>query len=259
MPLKKAAIASLALGAASFVHASAARADRLALWKIVHEKCVPDQASDHDPAPCAYVDLANGADDGYALLKDRVGIAQFLLIPTRRIPGIESPLLLEPGAPNYFGAAWDQRSYLFQRLHKELPRYDLSLAINSAADRSQDQLHIHIDCLRADVRDLLMKHAAEIGDTWSQLGFDLVGRKYRAMRLVQGELREDNPFKLLASGIPEAAANMGNETLVVVGAVFAPDKDGFIMLEDHVDAATGDTAHGEDVQDHTCTIAGVIP
>ena len=32
-------------------------ADPDALWKIVHDKCVPDQEQNGDPAPCALVDL----------------------------------------------------------------------------------------------------------------------------------------------------------------------------------------------------------
>ncbi|MBV9243759.1 MAG: CDP-diacylglycerol diphosphatase, partial [Methylobacteriaceae bacterium] len=32
-------------------------------------------------------------------------------------------------------------------------------------------------------------------------------------------------------------------------------KDGFILLEDRADPATGDAAHGEDLQDHGCAVA----
>ncbi|MET0331942.1 MAG: CDP-diacylglycerol diphosphatase, partial [Dyella sp.] len=49
---------------------------------------------------------AGGGLNGYAILKDHHGPAQYLLIPTARITGIESPLLLRAGAPNYFAAAW---------------------------------------------------------------------------------------------------------------------------------------------------------
>ena len=52
-------------------------ADPSALWKIVNGKCVPHETTERDPSPCSSVDLANGADKGFALLKDRDGIAQF--------------------------------------------------------------------------------------------------------------------------------------------------------------------------------------
>ena len=55
---------------------------------------------------CVDVDEA----DGVALLKDLNGVAQELAIPTRRLTGIEDPLLLAPDAPNYFAYAWHERA-----------------------------------------------------------------------------------------------------------------------------------------------------
>jgi len=43
--------------------------DHDALWKIVHDQCVPGQTSHHDPAPCASLDLT----DRWAVLKVLVG------------------------------------------------------------------------------------------------------------------------------------------------------------------------------------------
>ena len=82
-------------------------ADPNALWQIVGGQCVPDEQQHHSPEPCAAVDLAGG----YAVLKDIVGDTQFLLIPTTRVTGIESPEILAPGAPNYFAAAWRARRF----------------------------------------------------------------------------------------------------------------------------------------------------
>src|ERR1700757_2680511 len=72
------------------------RGDSDALWTIVHDQCVPHEQRASDPAPCALVDLSGGGDRGYVVLKDPVGATQFLLIPTARVTGIESPALLEP-------------------------------------------------------------------------------------------------------------------------------------------------------------------
>src|ERR1700739_2998866 len=97
--------ARLALFAAvllSLAAASPARADRMALWTIVHGQCVPHVVAGEGPKPCERVDLAGGEEKGVALLKDLRGVAQYLAIPTRRITGIEDPLLLAPDAPNYF-------------------------------------------------------------------------------------------------------------------------------------------------------------
>ncbi len=79
--------------------APAHAADPSALWKIVHGRCVPDEQAHNDPAPCTAVDLAGGD----AVLKDIVGATQFLLIPTQRTSGIESPAILASGCAGLLG------------------------------------------------------------------------------------------------------------------------------------------------------------
>ena len=153
------AVAIVLLGTAGSGHT----ADPDALWKLVHDKCVPGQEQKGDPAPCALVDLREGDAKGYVVLKDLVGATQYLLIPTARVSGIESASLLAPEAPNYFADAWRERSYTERAAQHPLPRQTISLAINSAFGRSQNQLHIHIDCIRADVREVLQRQLAVIG------------------------------------------------------------------------------------------------
>ena len=177
---------------------TARAADPSALWHIVHDRCVPDEQAKHDPAPCTAVDLAHG----YVVLKDIVGNTQFLLIPTARVGGIEDQSVLAPDAPNYWDAAWRARRYVEQRAGHALPRDVLSLAINAVSGRSQDQLHIHIDCIRSDVRAALTQHQADIGARWSDFPPPLAGHHYRAMRLPGAELEGTNPFRLLAAGVP---------------------------------------------------------
>jgi CDP-diacylglycerol pyrophosphatase len=145
----------------------AADGDPNALWTIVNGQCVPDERANGDPAPCALVDLDGGEQQGYAVLKDLVGATQYLLIPTARIDGIESPQIIAADAPNYFADAWHARSFTEQRAGRALSRDWISLAINSADARTQDQLHIHIDCVRAEVRQALAAHVDDIGPTWA--------------------------------------------------------------------------------------------
>jgi CDP-diacylglycerol pyrophosphatase len=229
-------------------------ADPDALWKIVHDRCVPNETRTGQPAPCTAVDLAGGEGRGTAVLKDLVGVAQFLLIPTGRLGGIESPELLAPDAPSYWDAAWQARRYVDERLHRQLPRDAIGLAINSAYGRTQAQFHIHVDCLRVDVRDFLHAHDSEIGQQWSEPRFRFNGHAYRAMRIDGAALGAD-PFKLLADGVPGARASMGSETLVLSGAIFADGKEGFYLLADRADLLTGDRASGEELLDHDCAVA----
>jgi CDP-diacylglycerol pyrophosphatase len=230
-------------------------ADPSALWKIVDGKCVPHEAAAHDPSPCSAVDVAGGAEKGFAALKDMYGVAQFLLIPTARISGIEDPAILAPGATNYWNAAWQGRHFVEERLHTALPRDAVSLAINSVYGRSQNQLHIHIDCVRPDVQDALAANLDQVVDTWTVFPTPLAGHSYRSIRIDQPTLEGVDPFRVLADADPRARADMGAHTLVVIGARFRDGRDGFVLLDDHLDLAAGDFASGEQVQDHSCAIA----
>ena len=224
------------------------RAAPHALWQIVHGRCVPDQELHRDPAPCLVVD----EPAGYAVLKDIVGPEQLLLIPTARIAGIEDPVLLRPDAPNYFAAAWAQLPRVEALLHRALPREDLSLAINSAYGRSQDQMHIHIDCIGRAVHDALAALLAGIGPEWRELPVSLSGHRYRAMRIAGGQLAGVDPFRLLAASLDDPQHRMGRHTLVLVGARLP--EPGFILLDGSLDLLRLDRASGEELQDHACAI-----
>ena len=133
----------------------------------------------------------------------------------------------------------------------------ISIAINSSFGRSQNQLHIHIDCVRIDVRAVLQRQLAAIGDRWAPLSEPLVGHHYRAMRVLTDTLDGTNPFALLADGVPGARTAMGEQTLVAIGAEFDGRQPGFIILIDQVDLGSGDRASGEELQDHDCALAFV--
>jgi CDP-diacylglycerol pyrophosphatase len=238
-----------------FAPCGANAADPSALWKIVSGKCVPHEQAERDPSPCSVVDLAQGVDKGFVVLKDIKGVSQFLLIPTARISGIEDPAILAPDATNYWDAAWQARYFVDERLHTSLPRDAVSLAINSSVGRSQDQLHIHIDCIRPDVRQALSANLAQVKAAWTPFPVPLAGQTYRAIRVNQETLEGVNPFRVLVDGDPRAQADMGSHTIVVVGETFDDGSAGFVLLDDEADRATGNFASGEDLQDHGCAIA----
>jgi len=249
-------LAPLGAFAVFFLLAAAAAqniSSREVLWQVVNAMCIPDQVLNQNPAPCVRVDLQGGTERGFAILKDQNGATQYLLVPTVRISGIESPLVLAPGAPNYFATAWEARTYVNDALHRTLPRDDLSLAVNSAMSRSQDSLHIHIDCVRSDVAEALHKYQDQIGSQWAPFPPSFFGHHYLAM-WVPGEKLDANPFRLLADRLPGARQDMGDHTLVVVGLTRRDGTKGFVLLEDQVDKPA-DMAGGEELQDHTCGIA----
>jgi CDP-diacylglycerol pyrophosphatase len=220
------------------------------LWSIVNGKCVPDQQANGRPDPCAEVAVGSGVDKGYAVLKDRVGVSQYLVMPTRLITGIEDAQLLAPGATNYFDPAWRVRRLVDQRLGTTLTRDDVGIAVNSIYGRSQDLLHLHVDCLRIDVRDDLHRKLATLGRGWSA-PITLAGRGYYALRIAGDDRVPTDPFNALAGGLKVPPAEMGAWTLVLAGATFS-DGPGFVLLAARADPASGYDGSGEDLQDHQC-------
>lgn len=223
-----------------------------ALWGIVHDQCVADQLAHAAPAPCAVVSIANGEAHGFVVLKDRTGLAQYLLMPTAKITGIEDAALLEPKAANYFARAWDERGLVEDRVGRPLGGSRISIAVNSVYGRSQDQLHLHIDCLDPAVGRILQ--AADIPRTgrWADHSIALKGHPYRIRWLDAGALASTNPFKLLARAMPGARQAMGAWTIALVGATGADGAEGFYLLADRADPAAGDRGSAEELQDHAC-------
>jgi CDP-diacylglycerol pyrophosphatase len=228
------------------VTAPAAGANRDALRQIVQEQCSVHWLAQHDPTPCDRVVLPD-ADDvsrGYAVLADRKGGAHFLLIPTRTIAGLESPAILDAAMPNYFAAAWDARDRLEAAASRRIPRDAVGLALNPQRARSQDQLHIHIECLGPQAYHALTEAGPRITDVWSAVYVD--GFKYHALRIRGETLNEANPITMVARHVPDAGRPIGEYTLLLAGFTFK-DGPGFILL-----AGTGPAA--ELLLDSTCAV-----
>jgi CDP-diacylglycerol pyrophosphatase len=228
----------------------AAAADPEALWKIVHDKCAPNEAAKGDPAPCLAVDLAGG----YAVLKDLSGATQVLTIPTARATGIESAALLAPHAPNYWADAWAARRFVEQLAGRTISREDLGLALNSIDGRSQNQLHIHVDCLQPEVKAALALARNAAPTAWSSFSLTLEGHPYQAIRLSPRDLERRNLFRLLAARDPATRNNMGLQTLVLAGVTFEDGAPGFILLSGAADPETDDRGSGEELLDHSCKV-----
>jgi CDP-diacylglycerol pyrophosphatase len=225
-----------------------------ALWHIVHDQCVPDQQQSGRPAPCIEVSLGEGVERGYAVLKDRNGAEQYLLMPTLDITGVEDPRVLASGSPNYFAQAWRVQAYVDDRIGKTMPRQDMAVSVNSLYGRSQDLLHLHVDCLSPRSVAALATDLPHIGRRWSRTPFAFEGHPYYAIRL-DGAAPQADPFHLLADGMPGAAKAMAAWTLVLTGATFEDGRPGFVLLAGRADPAHGDFASGEELQDHDCAIA----
>jgi hypothetical protein len=135
-----------------------------ALWRIVHGECVPHQLRGEGPAPCSLVDLQDNVVKGYAVLKDLRGRAQFLLIPTARITGIESPVLLKPEVTNYFAQAWRARTFVEERLGHP---WGNTLIAGSAGPTSLFATAARLIAAMPDLGPEASRSSAWSGQTWT--------------------------------------------------------------------------------------------
>lgn len=216
------------------------------LRHIVLQQCVPHQQATRLPAPCTLVNL----DSGYVLLKDRNGPLQHLLMPTYRINGMESPLLLKPHTPNFFWQAWQSRDVMGKTRGTPLPDNAISLTINSRVGRTQNHFHIHISCLRKDVRARLDQEASRISSQWLAFPGGILGHPYLARRVTRAELVQRSPFLMLAEEVPQAREHMGR-----YGMAMVHQADGsFVLLATQRNLLTLNRASAEEIQDHQCDI-----
>jgi CDP-diacylglycerol pyrophosphatase len=169
-----------------------------------------------------------------------------LLIPTQTMAGTESSELLDPDTPNYFAEAWRARDLITKFVGHEVPRTAVALAVNTAHARTQNQFHVHIECLRQDVFDSLHAAADKIGDLWAPV--NVAGLTYQALKIPDSSLDTSNPFELVASLSPEAKHHIGNYTLIVAGMQYKSGP-GFVLL-------TGTGPTGELLLDSSCAVAG---
>lgn len=214
------------------------------------------------PNACAHVDL----QDGYVVLKDNSPAKPYayLLLPTDPVTGIEDSRLWVTGGINYWRAAYENWRYVEKALKLPLRPTQIGFAANSIYGRTQDQLHIHISCLRPDVAATLARYVGQLSDRrWTWLP-PMAGRPYayRALLTDDAALARTDPARLLASDVyPEGS--MLPHTLFMAPVILPDGRPGFAVLDS---VAGQDVRHGqgsaasnrgasEELLDDTCAIA----
>ena len=226
-------------------------AQRGVLWRVV-QACVANHDLTGAAFPCLQVDTAGGAERGFVVLRAPFVKSHTIVAPTVRTIGIEAPRLRGPDAPDYFDDAWTARRYAMRGLARTPGRADLALAVNSRVGRSQDQLHIHIDCIRPKVRDALARDPDLGIGRWTRFKALPWMPTYRATALQGDTLAGINVFDLVAKGLDVPQDDMDEITIVVVGSDDVGGKPGFVVLARKRLTHVYDEAHGESLMDHSC-------
>ena len=219
---------------------------RLLLWHTI-EACELDQRFLHLAMPCLEVTMGRGKSRDYAILRSPLDLSHIILAPTERIVGIEAPSLRREDAPNYLAEAWAVRRLAFPAGRPPLSADAIGLAINSQRGRTQDQLHIHIDCLRMDVKARLAASLLPPLGQWASVQVDN-GDLYAVMSLA-GRLEASNVIDLSARHLQLSSKNIQSLTLAVVALRTDPNDPGFLLL------ARKDRSgqHAELLLDHDCS------
>jgi CDP-diacylglycerol pyrophosphatase len=208
---------------------SAASLPRDTLWRV-EQACLLNHQTTGSPFPCLEVDLAGGIEHGFAVLQAPFEQKHIVLMPTSRIIGVEATKLRNPGTPNYFQAAWNARHFVQESIKRPLAWGDIGLAVNSRLTRSQDQLHIHIECVRQDVKLALARLLPQVPTaSWKSSAFVYEGQSYWARRVENPSLDGVNVFKL-ADELPAFRRHSVRTILAVIGVVGERDRNGFLIL-----------------------------
>ena len=231
--------------------AAATAAERGLLWRVV-QTCVATESLVGAPFPCLAVNVKAGLDRGFAVVRAPFEATHVVVTPTVRTIGIEAGRLQAPNAPNYFADAWASRHFATDSLPKRPGQTDMALAVNSRPGRSQDQLHIHVDCIRQDVKRALAAQSDIIhtGD-WTRVVVMPRAPRYLATALDESDLSTTNLFALVQKGLAIDPGDMDEMTIVVVGADLG-GRPGFYVLARHRIENSRDEAHGEALMDHAC-------
>jgi CDP-diacylglycerol pyrophosphatase len=239
-------VALVALVAAS--QASVAAGDksgtfpRDTLWTVV-QSCVLARQTIGVAFPCVEVD-APGTPGAVAVLRPPLEDTHLLVVPQSRIPGIEAA---EPGSADMarvWQRAWESRRLLSTR---PVPWDRAGMALNGPGIRSQDQLHIHVDCLDERRMKSLAPQLRHLGPGWTRLSGDY-GR-FWATRVDAPDLSRFDPAVLADRGLPfqRARASLG-----VIGTKGAGGRDSLVVFASPTESL-------EIILDSNCRILGSQP
>jgi len=238
------AVIAIFLGIAVVITSSFA--SRSALGLVV-EACKINSPVTGSPYPCLKVVQSQDPLSSYAILREPADRERTILAPLADVSGIEDPRLLTASAPNYFDAAWKERTAANSLRAVKAQPQDFALAINAASWRTQDRLHIHIGCETPRFRSLLKNRqieSARFTNLQSNAGWWV--KFYPA-----DDLSKLNPFKAVADGVDGARSNMKNVVIGVFGSTQPNGQHGFYVLA-RIIGASKSRGTAEDMIDPQC-------
>lgn len=212
---------------------------RNGLWRNVQARCLTAGTPRH--ADCAVVDR----DRGLVLYKDAVGASHYLVIPDHAVSGVEDARVWTGTRPNGWAFGWEERQIVAKAVGKPLPDTLIGLAVNSRGSRSQDQLHIHLDCISGAAQKFLTQDG--IASTWRE--FTFAGKRVRARRVpADPPVLDFNPF----DAVRQETGTTGQTPDRGIFVAYAGG--GFVVVDEPVALAPGNNGHVSDFLDRRCKL-----
>ncbi len=188
---------------------------RTALYAVVLSCALAQDTLGH-PFPCLAV-APTGASPRTAVLRAPGLRTHVILVPTARVPGIEDPRLRH--AP--WGALWSDalqaRRFVTEGAGFPVPAAAVALAVNADVTRSQDQLHIHAECLRPALLAAVRAERRTLGPDWRPLPRPFAGDRFLARLTSAAEIAHANLFTSIAQA-PGFGGDLSGVTALVVAA-----------------------------------------
>jgi CDP-diacylglycerol pyrophosphatase len=184
------------------------------------------------------------------LYRAKTGAIHFLLLPLQPISGIESQQLFSASAIDYLALGWQERQIVSHAYGRPVPDNALAISINSVSGRSQNQLHLHLSCLRQDIRVLLQQWSKSASaNGWQPIR--LRQHDYLARILSLPQIKQKNLLQRIADEIPNFRTNSGE-----YGVALTRLPDGrMVLLVVRRALWKMNFAHPEELQDNQCSAA----
>ncbi len=226
------------------------------------EQCTLDPAPNtlYSLAQCCKRDLNSNSscryyDPGsrYVVVKDHSDSKPqgYLTIPTDKVTGIEDPQVF---TNIDVIDIWENSSFASYDF-PAMPAPHMGLAINSKFARTENQLHIHMSCVRSDVDGMLQANDSRFGlypQSSMFVTLNLPPRYYPYEIIKISQLGGNvNPWQAVLH-IPHVdRSNMADQSIAIVGS---QRSDQFYFLNTYYTGSHG-TGDAEEILDQSCSAA----
>lgn len=215
------------------------------LWATL-QFCILAKMTSGLTFPCLSVELSEQNRPGTAVLRAPGRRTHIVVMPTDDVPGVEAPELRGSAGVTYWQAALAARSLVTDSLKGRIQIDDVGVAVNSVGGRSQDQLHIHVDCVRPSVGKALKQFGPAVSSEWSLFPIALRGSKFYAKRVSDDQMANLNPFAAVNSEAFKGK-HPGQTSFAIFNTQKYEGKSGYYIL-----AYNDFESHAEKLLDHSC-------